>query len=119
MKVVRMTSSASIVLSEPSGRSGDGRGLLQDGALVQAQRRQRVVATARRFEHVAAVNLLSLQVAGLAGDAELVLGALVIGLEVGVAQRPVGERGVFRNGGCAVTRDRMRARAEVVLVQAP
>src|SRR5207247_88929 len=65
------------------------RGFEQDGALVQAQRRQRVVATARRFEHVAAVDLFSLQVAGLAGDPELVFGAVVIGLELGVAQLPV------------------------------
>ena len=67
----------------------------QDRALIPEERRQRIFATARRLEDVAAVDFLALQIAGLAGDAELVLGALVIGLEVGVAQRPVGERGVF------------------------
>src|SRR5262249_60932643 len=48
------------------------RGFEQDGALVQAQRRQRVVAAAWRFKHVATVDLFSLQVARLAGDAELI-----------------------------------------------
>src|SRR5262249_30607767 len=65
------------------------------------------------------VDLFSLHVAGLAGNAELVFGTVVIRLQTRVAQRPVGERGVFRNGGRAVTCDRVRARAEVILVQAP
>ena len=95
------------------------RGFEQHGALVQAQRRQRVVATARRFEHVAAVNLASLQIARLAGNAQLVFGLIVIALKVRIAQRPVGERGVLRNCGRSITRDRMRPRAEVILVEAP
>ena len=64
--------------------------------LIATQRRQRIFAPARRLEHVAAVDLASLQIAGLARHAELVFGPIVIRLELGVAQRPVGERGVLR-----------------------
>src|SRR5207248_3451428 len=57
--------------------------------LIHLQRGQRIVAPARRLEHVAAVDLLSLQVAGLAGNTQLVFGAIVIRLEFRVADRPV------------------------------
>ena len=87
--------------------------------LIHEQRRQRKLATARRFEHVAAVDLASLQIARLARHAELVFGAIVVGLEIGVTQRPVDERGVFRDRRRAIALDRLRPRAEVVLVKAP
>jgi hypothetical protein len=80
-------------------------GVEQDLGLVLKQRRQRIFATARCFEHVAAVDLPALQVAGLARHAEFVFGAVVERLEIGVAQRPVGERGVRRNRGRAVALD--------------
>ena len=52
-------------------------GGLEIGAgLIDLQRRQRIIAAARRLEDIAAVNLLALQIAGLAGDAEFVLGAV-------------------------------------------
>src|SRR5262249_57909274 len=56
-----------------------------DARLIRRQRRQRVFAFARRLEHIAAFDLLSLQIAGPAGHAELVFGAVVIGLKLGVA----------------------------------
>ena len=84
------------------------------------QRRQRIVAPARRFEHVAAVDLASLQIAGLARHAELVFGAIVVGLEVGVAQRPVDERGVLAGSPTLHSARSVCDRsAEVVLVEAP
>jgi len=91
----------------------------QDRALIPEERRQRIFATARRLEDVAAVDLLALQIAGLAGDAELVLGAVVERLEVGIAQRPIRDRGILRDRLGAVALNRVRARAEVVLVHAP
>ena len=75
------------------------RPLLEDDArLIREQRRQRILAAARRLEDVAAVDLAPAEIAGLARNAELVFGAIVKGLDVGVRQRPVGERRVFRNG---------------------
>ena len=65
------------------------------------------------------VDLAALQVAGLAGHAEIVFGAIVIGLEIVVAQRPVGDRAVLRDRGCAIALDRLRARAKIVVVEAP
>ena len=44
------------------------------------------------LEDVAACDLLAAEIAGLAGHAELIFGALVIGLEIGVGQRPVDDR---------------------------
>ena len=87
--------------------------------LIHLQRRQRIFALARRFERIAAGNFLALQVAGLAGDAELVFGAVVERLEVGIAERPIGERGILRDDGRPVALDGLRAGAEIVLVQAP
>jgi len=50
------------------------------------------VARPRRLEGIAAFDPLALQVAGLAGNAELIFGAVVERLEIAVAQRPVDER---------------------------
>ena len=76
-------------------------------------------ATARRFEDIAAADLAPLQIASLARNAELVFGAVVIGLQLRVAQRPVDKRGIRGNSRCAVALDRLRAGAKIVLVQAP
>jgi hypothetical protein len=80
-------------------------GVEQNLGLVLKQRRQRIFATARRFEYVAAVDLRALQVASLARHAELVFRAVVERLEIGVAQWPVRKRGVGRDRGCAVALD--------------
>ena len=80
---------------------------------------QRVFALARRLEDVAAVDLLALDVAGLARDAKLVLGLIVERLEFGIAHRPVGRPRSLRDGGCAVALDGLGAHAEIVFVQAP
>ena len=53
--------------------------------LIGGQRRQRKFAAARRLEHIAADDLLALQVAGLARYADLVFGEVVVGLKLGVA----------------------------------
>ena len=45
--------------------------------------------------------------------------AIVVGLEIGIRQRPVGERGVFRDRSFSVTLNRVRSCAEVVLVEPP
>src|SRR5262245_60111 len=96
------------------------RGLVKDDAgLIEPQRWQRIVAPPRRFEHIAAIDLAALHVAALAGDPELVFGPIVIGLELRIAQRPVGEGGILRNRSGAVALDGVRARLEIVLVQAP
>ena len=94
-------------------------GFEEHARLIHEQWRQRIFAAARRFEHVAAVDLASLQIARLARHAELVFGAIVEGLEIGVAQRPVGQRGILRNRRRSVALHRLRPRAEVVLVKAP
>src|SRR5882672_2298411 len=87
--------------------------------LIHVQRRQRIVALAWRLEDVAALDLLALHIAGLARDAEIVFGAIVIGLELGVAHRPVDDGGVLRNGGSAVALDGLRAHPEIILMEAP
>jgi hypothetical protein len=48
-------------------------------------------ALARGLEDVATVDLSALQIAGLAGHAEIVFGAIVKGFEIGVPQRPVND----------------------------
>src|SRR5262249_55158590 len=63
--------------------------------------------------------LLALQIAGLARHADLVLGALVEGLELGVAHGPIDDGGILRNGGGAVALDGVRAHPEVIFVKAP
>ena len=63
------------------------------------QRRARVATAARRFERVGA---------GLPGDAERPFELAIVGLELGVGDRPVGERGAGQVAGHG-------AQAEVVL----
>jgi len=96
-----------------------GGAVKNDARLIVAQWRQRIVTAARRFEHIAAGDLVALDIAGLARHAELIFGAVVVGLQIGVAQWPVDERGIRGNCRCPVALDRMRARAEIVFVQAP
>ena len=96
------------------------RGGFEEGSrLIHDQRRQWILAAARRFERIATVDLPSLQVAGLSRHAKLVFDAIVEGLEVGVCQRPIGQRAVFRDGRCAVALECLGTRAEVILVKAP
>ena len=96
-----------------------GAVLEQDAGLVLGERRQRIFALTRRLERVAAVDLAALQIAGLAGDAEVILDLVVERLEFGIAQRPVGERGVRRDRRQPIAFDGIGAGAEIVLVQAP
>ena len=49
--------------------------------------------------------LASLCFAGLAGYLEIVFGTIVVGFEIGVARRPIGERAVLRDRGGAVALD--------------
>ena len=72
-------------------------GFEQDSRLIRNQRRQRVFAVPWRFEDIAAINLPSLQVTGFAGHTEIVFGAVVERLEIGIRHRPVGDRGVLGN----------------------
>jgi len=85
-----------------------GRVAKDDARLVVAQRRQWIVATPRRFEHIAAGDLVALHIAGLARDPELVFGAVVVGLQIGIAQWPVRQRGILRDRRDAVALDRVR-----------
>ena len=96
-----------------------GAGLEIRARLIELQRRERIIAAPRRLEYIAPVDLLALQIAGLSGDAEFVFRAIIIGFEIGVAQRPVDERGILRDHRGAVTLDRMRAHPEIVLVKPP
>jgi hypothetical protein len=84
-----------------------GSGLEEDARLVHLERRQRIVALPGRLERITAIDLLPLQVSGLTGHADLVLGLVVERLELGVAHRPVGDGGVLRNGGQPVALDRV------------
>src|SRR6516162_1452443 len=93
--------------------------LERDLSLVGEQRRQGVIAPPWRLEDVAAIDLAAGKIAGLAGDAQLVLGAVVERLQLRVAHRPVRERRVLRDDGCPVALDGMGAGAEIVLVHAP
>src|SRR4029453_7859979 len=56
------------------------------------QRRQRVFAGTRRFEAVAALLDLALDVAGLAGNSRDTLELVIIGLELVVGDAPVLDR---------------------------
>ena len=96
-----------------------GAFLENERRIVDQERRQRELALPRRLEDVAARDLAALQVAGFAGNAEIVFGAVVIRLEIVVAQWPVGDRAVLRDGGCAVALDRLRAGAKIVVMEAP
>src|SRR5580692_4533437 len=58
------------------------------------QRRQRIVAGARRLERIAAGLDLAAEIAGLAGDRRGIFELVVIGLELGVADAPVLDRHV-------------------------
>src|SRR5262249_1671667 len=96
-----------------------GRRLEVRPHLIHLQRRQRIVAAARRLEHIAAVNLAALQVAGLARPPDLVLRATIERLEPGIAHGPVDDRAILRDGGRAVALDGLRANPEIILVEAP
>jgi len=67
-----------------------GSGFEQYSRLIGEQSRQWILAATRRFEDVAALDLAAAEIAGFAGNAKLVLGAIVVRLEIGVAHRPVG-----------------------------
>ena len=60
-------------------------GVEQGGRPLHHEWRQRVIAPARRLERVAALDLVALQITGLARHAKLVFGAIIIGLEIGIA----------------------------------
>src|SRR5712691_799836 len=83
------------------------------------ERGQGVVAIARRFEDIAAGDSGAFQIAGLAGQAELIFGAVVIGLQIRIAERPIGERGILGYGAHAIPLYRPRAVAEIILMHAP
>jgi len=55
----------------------------QDCRLIREQWRQRILAAAWRFEDIASVDLASAQIARLAGNAEFVLGAIVVSKTAG------------------------------------
>ena len=94
--------------------------LFEDHArLIRHERRQRIFAAARRFEHVAAFDLASLKVSSFAGHAKLVFGTIVEGFQIGVSQGPVGERGILGDRRHSVTFNRVRPHAEVVFVKPP
>ncbi len=58
-------------------------------------RRQRILVLARGFEDIAALDFLSAQIAGFAGDAEHLFGAPVVGFEFVVGDAPVLRAHVF------------------------
>jgi hypothetical protein len=96
------------------------RAFLEERArLIHQQRWQGIFAPPRRLEHIAAVDLVAVEIAGLAGHAQIVFGAVVKRFEVGIAERPVRERGVRRDRGHAIALDGVGAGAEIVLVEPP
>ena len=60
-------------------------GVEQGGRALHHERRQWIMALARRLERIAALDLAALQIAGLARYAKLVFGAIVMGLKIGIA----------------------------------
>src|SRR5262249_3070943 len=65
-------------------------GLLHDGAgHAHGQRFVGILVLARPLEHVAAIDLLAAQIAGLAGHAEQLLEAIVVGLKLVVGDRKI------------------------------
>src|SRR2546423_3398180 len=96
-----------------------GASLEDSRRIVDEQRRKWKFALAWGFEDVASVDLSALQIAGLAGHAEIVFGAIVKGFEVGVAQGPVNDRAVLWDRGHAIALDCLRAHAEITFVEPP
>src|SRR6266446_6164421 len=85
------------------GISEFARGLLQGGAgHAYRQRLIGVFVLARPLEHVAAVDLLAAQIAGLAGNAEQFLEAIVVGLKLIIGDRKILDRHLGRNRLLAV-----------------
>src|ERR1700683_5097 len=91
-----------------------GRSIEIDTGLIDLQRRKRIFALPRRFEHVAAIYLLALQITGLARHPEFVLGAIVVRFDVGVGQRPINNGRIFWNGRFAIALDSLRTDAEII-----
>src|SRR3954454_18961905 len=91
----------------------------QTARLVDEQRRQGIFTLAGRFEDVASPVLLSLHIAGGAANTELVFGFVVERFKFVVPHRPISQRGVLRNSGCAITLHRFRSSAEVILMHPP
>src|SRR5262249_11545739 len=85
----------------------------------QGERLVRIIVLPRPFEYVAAIDLLAAQIAGLAGHAEQLLEAVVIGLELVVGDREVLDRHLGGNGGLAVTASEMSARVVIGRQEAP
>src|SRR4051812_43413988 len=81
--------------------------------------RRRIFVAARAFEYIAAVDLLTAQVAGLAGDAAELIEPVVIRLQLVIGHRPVLDRHVLRNGLLAVTVDDVAAREVIAREIAP
>jgi hypothetical protein len=96
-----------------------GASLEDSRRIVDEQGRKWEFALARGLEDVAAVDLSALQIARLAGHAEIIFGAIVEGFEVSVAQRPVNNGAILRDRGLAVALDRLRANAEITPVEPP
>src|SRR5262245_16855349 len=109
-----------------AGAERDAFGIGVDGAGIRRRTRERVIAEAparrlhggtghalgqrlvgifvlaRPFEHIAAVDDLAAQVAGLAGNAGELFEAIVVRLELVVADRIIRDRQLRRNGVAAV-----------------
>ena len=96
-----------------------GAGLEQHRRLIHLQRRQRIFAAPWSLENVAAVDLGAFEIAGFAGDAELILGLIVERFELGIAHRPIRERRVGGDGVFAVALEGLGADTEIVFVHAP
>src|SRR5271169_79316 len=79
-----------------------GGGIDQTG-IARFDRRVRVVVAACAFENVAAVDLFAAQIAGLPRRAAQLVVAIVMGLKLVIADRPIRNRHIIRDRAFAVT----------------
>src|SRR5262245_53285267 len=107
-------------LRHVGGRSGKGvitqafRSLLEQRSRVGLNhRRVGIFALARSLKHVAALDLLPAQIAGLARDPTEIFELVVVGLELVVGDTPVLQLHVRRNDASAVASERQLQRLMV------
>src|SRR6185312_909829 len=84
----------------------------EHGRVAAFERRQRICASSRSLERVAAGLYLALEVASLSGNSAEILELVVVGLKLLVGDAPVLNRHVGRNKVLAVTRFGVTANLE-------
>jgi hypothetical protein len=89
------------------------------GELGAVQRRHRIFARPRSFEDVAALVDRAFDIAGLAGDADLMLDLVVVGLELLEPEWPVLDGRAFWQARCAIAARGLAHDLEVPRIEPP